>query len=858
MNRDQIRAAVETRLLPYVERPMRYVGGELNAVRKDLADVALHGVFCFPDIYDIGMSHHGLQILYHLVNRDPRWALSRAFHPWGDAEEIMRAHDIPLWSLEYCVPVREADWLGFSVQYELQYSAVVNMLDLAGIPVRCSEREQDGWPMVVAGGPCMVNPEPLADFVDAFAVGDGELTVLSVCETLTQARTEGWDREKALAELSSQDGVYVPSRYPTVQVGGFVVPDPGERGRVRAAKVMELRAEDYPDRPLVPLIDVVHHRLAVEVMRGCSRGCRFCSAGMYYRPVRERQVSDIAHQVDRGLEATGWRDVGLLSLSTADYSAIDGLLTRLGQRSADDHVSYSLPSTRIDALGDSQIDKLYKITSVSSLTIAPEAGSQRLRDVINKGITEAQILDTVDRLLTRSIQTLKLYFMIGLPTETEDDIDAIIALTRAIAERVRASSRKRVVNVSVSPFSPKPGTPFQWEEMADVDTLRARGVRIKRELSSLRTVKVRYREPGVTRLETILARGDRRLGCVIEHAWRAGARLDGWDETLDLERWWAAADEAGVELAPYTAAIDPDAALPWRAVDTGVAAHFLRMERDMGHAGVTTEDCRTGSCSACGVCTLAPRHLVDPEPVPAPTGQAVSFGRGRAPANVGSGERSRLFWRAAYRKGAAVRFLGHRDMVNAILRALHASEVPLALSEGYHPHPKVGFGPPLPMGATGAHEFFDMVLARPWTADLARVNRFLPEGLEVFEARKLSAKPVALSADMAAARYAVGLPESLAARDAQAAVGALLARDSIVIELERKGKLQQREIRPLVLELAYLDEPGVLTALLSARQTQTLSPRELLRELFPDRTFHEFVVERTRSHRDVDGTLCEL
>jgi radical SAM family uncharacterized protein len=512
---------IESQFLPFVQKPMQYVGNEINIVRRrDLATVRLHGVLCFPETYDIGMSHYGGQILYHIVNSNPAWALSRSYHPMPDAHNRMKETGIPLFCLEYRMPVNEADWIGFSVTYELQFTNVLSMLSLARIPLLASER-QDGVPVVIAGGCAMSNPEPLADFIDAFVIGDGEESIVAVCTVLEHMKAKRSSRMETLRALSACAGVYVPSLYPAKLCGRFMIP--AIQSPVRAAKVPVLKDEYYPSMPLVPLINVVHHRLAVEVMRGCTRGCRFCSAGMSYRPVRERAVSGLVTQMTRSIAATGWRDIGLLSLSTADYSDLTTLLTECRRLTRDRRIRVSLPSTRIDALCEQDLDALAEVTPFSSFTIAPETGTQRLRDVVNKGFSETDIYAMVRTLLKRKVQTIKVYFMIGLPTERDEDIDGIIDMVCAMSDMARDTSHRVAIHVAISPFSPKPHTPFQWEAMDLPDLLLRKSHLIKRALRPKRNVSVSFRDPSMARLETIMARGDRSVSACVLAAFKSGA-----------------------------------------------------------------------------------------------------------------------------------------------------------------------------------------------------------------------------------------------------------------------------------------------------------------------------------------------
>lgn len=592
-------------ILPRVEKPGRYIGGEYGSVVKDWDEAEVRVAFAFPDVYEVGMSHLGLQILYHVVNQRPDALLERAFAPWTDMEREMRQRNLPLFALESNRPVRDFDMLAFTLQYELSYTNILNMLDLAGIPLRTEERAND-MPIVVAGGPCAYNVEPLAPFLDAVFLGEGEEGLNEMLDVLI--RNKGRGREDRIAALAAVPGVYIPRFYDVSyrDDGGIdrVAPNrPGVPDRVVKRIVYNLDQAPFPTKPIVPYLNTVHDRAMLEVFRGCTRGCRFCQAGAIYRPVRERNMSTLMDQAAELLRNTGHEEISLTSLSTSDYSHIQPLIEGLVNRYAEQKVNVALPSLRVDAFAVDLAKAVQKVRR-SSLTFAPEAGSQRLRDVINKRVTEEDIMATAEAAFSAGWQKLKLYFMIGLPTETEEDIDGIADLAYRVLDRGREAGvpRGRLrVTVSASSFVPKPHSPFQWEPQAPMDELRDKQSRLRRRLKG--PVSFKWHEVEASFLEAVFARGDRRLAAVLERAFTLGCRLDGWRECFRYDLWQQAFEETGINPADYAyrryAYTDT---LPWEHLDPGISKKFLALEHRRALAGETTADCRHDACTGCGLC----------------------------------------------------------------------------------------------------------------------------------------------------------------------------------------------------------------------------------------------------------------
>ena len=593
------------RVLPLVQKPARYTGGEYNEIKKDLNDVRVRIAFCFPDTYEIGMSNIGMQILYGVMNNmDGVWC-ERVFAPWSDMEQVMRDRKLPLWALESQDPVSDFDMIAFTIGYEMCYSNILNMLDLAGIPLRSSDR--NGLKNIVfAGGVCTFNPEPLADFVDFFSLGEGEDSTQEIVRVYDRAKAEQWSKEQFLLEVSKIPGVYVPSFYEHKydESGRLIAILPNGNMPMPVTKriVEDLDSAYYPTNMIVPSTEIVHDRCNLEVFRGCIRGCRFCQAGFSCRPVRRKSASVLYKQAVEMLENSGHNEITLSSLSTSDYRQLKELTDELIPYCTDSKINLSVPSLRADTFSTELTARLQTLRK-SSLTFAPEAGTQRLRDVINKNLTEEEILCSCTNAFKGGWNSVKLYFMLGLPTETDEDVLGIAELVYKVIQtwKEHAYNKKRGLRVHVATayFVPKPHTPFQWEQQITPAEYLRRAKLLKSHLYS-KSIEYNYHEPDLSRLEAVFARGDRRLAAVIEEAVKRGARLDGWDEHFRYDLWLDAFKVCGVDPDFYTVRGYGEAeVLPWDVIDVGVSKEFLRKEREKAYAGIVTPDCRNG-CSGCG------------------------------------------------------------------------------------------------------------------------------------------------------------------------------------------------------------------------------------------------------------------
>lgn len=602
-----VKDKIEKHLLE-VQKPSRYIGGEVGSIIKDKSEVDVRFAFCFPDTYDIGMSHIGMKILYSLTNERKNFWCERCFAPDVDFEKIMRDNDIPLYALESLDPIKDFDFIGFTMQYELSYTTVLNMLDLAGIPIFAKDRTKELTQIVVAGGPCVCNPEPLADFFDIFILGEGEEVNLELMDLYLEMKKQGADRLEFLRKAAQIEGIYVPSFYSfDYKADGTIEKTNAAENApeiVRKRIIKDFDKVYYPENFVVPFTEIVHDRVSVEVLRGCIRGCRFCQAGFIYRPFREKTPDTIYNETKCLCENTGYDEVSLASLSTSDHSEIDQMLTKLIDYTAGERVNLSLPSLRVDNFSESLLEKIKKVRK-SGLTFAAEGGTQRLRDVINKNVSEDEIMNTCKIAFEGGYSTVKLYFMMGLPTETDEDIVGIAELAQRILDLYysienRPKGRSPQISVSCATFVPKPFTPFQFEPQ---DTREEIERKQKLLLDSVKSKKIRvsYHDSDVSLLEAVLAKGDRRLCSVIYTAWKLGCKFDSWSEHYKFDKWIEAFEKCGIDPGFYAnRKFEYDEILPWDHLDYYVTKEFLIRENKTAHKSVTTPNCRL-KCSGCGV-----------------------------------------------------------------------------------------------------------------------------------------------------------------------------------------------------------------------------------------------------------------
>ncbi len=818
-------------ILPFVNKPGRYLGHEYNASVKDWKKTACRCALIFPDLYEIGMSHQGLQILYHILNSQEQILAERCYCPDKDMESLLRSHNFPLSSLESSRPLLDFDLVGITLPYELCYTNILTVLDLAGIPLRSEDRGEE-IPIILGGGSCSLNPEPVADFFDAILLGDGEEAIVEIAECIRSAKQDNLSRPEVLQQLAAIQGVYIPSFYQvsynedgTLAELKAIHP---EFPTVTRRIVADLSKTDHLLHPLVPNSKIVHDRLGVEIARGCTRGCRFCQAGIIYRPVRERSPEQIFDLACQGLEHSGFNELALLSLSTGDYSCLATVLPKLMDRFADKAISVSMPSMRVGTLTQELMDQIKRVRK-TGFTLAPEAGSERLRRVINKGISENDLLTTSRDAFGLGWKVMKLYFMIGLPTETEEDIDAIAELAKKTKEiGAHSGGGRQKINVSVGTFIPKPHTPFQWDRQISMDESRAKINRLKKILPR-KGINLKWHDPEQSLLEGVFSRGDRRLSALLETAWKDGARLDGWSDYFVLSRWEDAAEKCSLTLDDFLRPRGLDEILPWQHLQSGVDESFLKQELQKAHTEEYTPDCRYHSCQKCGLCdfkTLQPiviQKKRDQQPAAEKTSPAT---QPAVSSNQPQSEDQHFRYKVAYSRIGDICFLGHLEILQIVFRVLRRAEITTNFSKGFNPSPKVSFGPAMPVGTQSMAEYFIMDLPAA-LHDLketqSRINQQMPPGLTV---QDITLSNGSIPQNIVSS-YQITLNPALTAADA-GFFKEFLALDSFSIKRRRKGKIKEIDIRPLVRKLEGYDDTTITLELISRAAEAGAKPLEVL------------------------------
>lgn len=862
----QLSNRVEKEFLPFVNKPGCYTGNEYNVVLKDPAKLKLRAALAFPEVYELGMSHPGYDILYHILNSQEHIWAERVYMLRPDAEELLKSTRIPLFTLESKTALPELDWIGFTLQHELTYTNILAMLDLAGIPLRSADRDER-WPFIIGGGPCAGNPEPVAPFFDAFLIGDGEEAVLDICELLIRAREEKWGKDATLLQMARIPGLYIPSLYQVTynHFGELEKIEPlkkGVPGRIPRRVLPELNKQSYPMKPLVPLTEMTHDRLPEEIMRRCREGCRFCGAGMIYRPVRQKPVEDILAQTEKTVRSSGAHEVSLLSLNGSDYDDLNWLMLKEKILLSGDRVSFAFPSLRLDSVTPEMVDFVRSIHK-SGFTFAPEAGSQRLRNVINKNIREQDLLDTLRLVLEKGWKQIKFYFMIGLPTEKESDLHAISELMERCLE-IAANFKDVVFHISLSPFSPKPHTPFQWEKQELPPELNNK-IRFLQDRLRHKQLQLSWRDGYNVALETVFSRGGRELAGVLEEAWRNGARQDGWEDYFDWQKWEDSFHTLGMDWKRYLRPLSVSIPLPWNHIDLGISDSFLQLEKKRAYQGELSPDCGDHVCLGCGLprkafedlvkCCRQPAHRESGPMKPIDNTAAhrrdsrqntgITYGRSRKKRTVTTAP-ARKKIRIQYSKTGVMRFFSHLDIVRLFDQAARRAKISLVYTRGSNPHPKISYGPPLGLGIASIAEYLDLEAEIGSEADFQiKLNKVLPQGIEILTQQTIFSKAPALAAVINRWTYETflenfGLPGEW--------IENWMKNEEIRVERDITNGTKNINIRPFVKDISINHQKLVMT--IDSIDGRTAKVTEVLETLMREHgvDYRNFLTQRTAQY----------
>ncbi len=769
-------------ILSRLNKPSRYINHELNAYNKKTDVNKINFCLAFPDLYELGISNMGIKILYSLLNQQEDAVADRVYAPWTDFVDLLKEQNIPLFSLENKVQLRDFDVLGFTLQTEMNFTTVLLMLDLSRIPILSKDRKEED-PIVIAGGPCAINPLPLQDFIDVFFMGEAEEGIIEIKNCLLKNKNA--DRAVKLQMLSEIEGVYVPAYY---QAGQIV--------KIRKYHGFS-NATDTVSHQLIPWQQPTHDRFVAEIMRGCTRGCRFCAAGFFYRPTREKNPDIVVETVVNDVNRYGWEEAGLVSLSSSDYTCIKGVLDELCHNLKENKASLSLPSLRVDSI-DEELLLLLKEMQQKGITIAPEAGSQRLRNIINKNLSEEAILDGIQLALDNNWKLVKLYFMIGLPFETSEDVQAIIDLV----EKIVGFTRKRLqLNITLSPFIPKPFTPFQWAPMDNRESLLSKALSVKHSLSRYKFIKVKYHQIENSYLEGLLTRGDARVGQIIKLAYEKNAIFDGWHECFNFNNWEKAIEESGIDISEFFTATDPEAPMPWDFIDIGLSKEFFREEWKKAVQEVTSPDCREAGCINCGICNKENQPVYFKE-----------LTKKMHPEPKEDVKPQNTYYRIFLQKMGDLQFVTHLDFLRMVHRLLRAADIPIGYTEGFNPHPKVSFAPPLSIGVQGENEYIDITLTSPRKiVDLEKIFRSVFPPSLVLNKIILLADKTQMSMDLIQfEKYEIGIPDSLSGLITDKVLEFKKGNELLITRV-RKGKEQIINLQESIPEICFENKVLKLT-----------------------------------------------